>query len=96
MQGHISGNNTDAWKKNNACSDITRNVHYKILGITFNRHHALSYNTLPDKSFWETAPIKSGNLLAQERIFIDALSSKNNKIKVHDRQQTRKLDSTTL
>ncbi len=58
----------------------------KILGIDFIRHHALSYNALPNKCFWETHQIDSGNLLAN--FFIDAQRSW--KIKLTGHNGTRK------
>jgi hypothetical protein len=55
---------------------ILDNVQDYILGIDLIKQHAMSYNALTEKSFWETPPIDSGQLRAHERIFIDALSSR--------------------
>ncbi len=52
---------------------IMEHVQDQILGIDFIKQHVMSYNPLTEKSFWETPPIHSGTLQAQERIFIDAL-----------------------
>ncbi len=60
---------------------ILDHVQDYILGIDFIKQHALSYNSLQDKCFWETPPIDSGILKTQERIFIDALSSRKVKLK---------------
>jgi hypothetical protein len=60
---------------------ILDNVQDYILGIDFIKQHAMSYNTLTEKCFWETPPLDSGQLQAHERIFIDALSSRKIKLK---------------
>jgi hypothetical protein len=52
---------------------ILEHVQDHILGIDFIKQHAMSYNLLSEKCFWETPPIDSGTLRAQERIFNDAL-----------------------
>jgi hypothetical protein len=48
-------------------------VQDNILGINFIHEHALIYNSLSDKYFWETPPIESGQLRVAERTHIDAL-----------------------
>ncbi len=60
---------------------ILDHVQDYILGINFIKQHAMSYNSLKEKCFWETSPIDSGILQAQERIFIDTLSSRKIKLK---------------
>jgi hypothetical protein len=41
----------------------------------------MSYNALTKKCFWETPPIDSGTLKAQECVFIDTLSSRKVRLK---------------
>jgi hypothetical protein len=60
---------------------VLENVLDQILGIYFIRQHVMKYNALTVKCFWETPPIDSGKLQAQERVFIDALSSRKVKLK---------------
>ncbi len=60
---------------------ILENVQDHILGIDFIKQHTMSYNALTEKCFWETPPIDSGTLRAQERVFIDALSSRKVRLK---------------
>jgi hypothetical protein len=52
---------------------ILEHVQDNILGIDLIKQHAMSYNSISEKCFWENPPIDSGTLRAQERIFIDAL-----------------------
>jgi hypothetical protein len=60
---------------------ILEHIQDHILGIDFIKQHAMSYNSLQEKCFWETPPIDSGIIQAQERIFIDALSSRKIRLK---------------
>jgi hypothetical protein len=53
---------------------ILENMQDKILGKDFIIKHALSYNALSEKCFWEISPIDSGQLWAAEQIHIDVLS----------------------
>jgi hypothetical protein len=56
----------------------------------------MSYNALTEKCFWETPPIDSGILQAQERVFIDALSSRKVKLKYVNKENVRIRQSNTM
>ncbi len=76
---------------------ILDSVQDYILGIDFIKQHAMSYNTLTEKCFWETPPLDSGQLQAHERIFIDALSSRKIKLKcVNDDEVKIGLSNTMI
>jgi hypothetical protein len=60
---------------------VLEHVPDHILGIDFIKQHVMSYNALTEKCFRETPPIDSGTLQAQERVFINALSSRKVKLK---------------
>ncbi len=60
---------------------VFENIEDKILGIYIIRQHTLSYNSLSDKCYWETPTIEIQNLQAQESIFINALCSRQIKLK---------------
>jgi hypothetical protein len=75
---------------------IFENVQDHILGIDFIKQHTMSYNALTEKCFWETPPIDSGVLQAQEGVFIDALSSKKVKLKCVNNENVRIGQSNTM
>ncbi len=75
---------------------ILENVQDHILGIDFIRQHTMSYNALTEKCFWESPPIDSGILQAQERVFIDALSSRKVKLKCVNDENVRIGQSNTM
>ncbi len=56
----------------------------------------MSYNSLQDRCFWETPPIDSGTLRAQERIFIDALSSRKIKLKCVNEENVKIGQTNTM
>jgi hypothetical protein len=60
---------------------VLENIQDQILGRDFIRQQVMSYSALTEKCFWETPPIDSGTLQAQERVFIYALSSRKVKLK---------------
>jgi hypothetical protein len=75
---------------------ILENVQDHILGIDFIKQHTISYNALTEKCFWETPPIDSGTLRAQERVFIDALSSRKVKLKCVNEENVKIGVSNTM
>jgi hypothetical protein len=75
---------------------ILEHVQDNILGIDFIKQHAISYNSLSEKCFWETPPIDSGMLRAHEKIFIDALSSRKIKLNCVNEENVRIGQSNTM
>jgi hypothetical protein len=75
---------------------ILKHVQDNILGIDFIKQHAMSYNFLNEKCFWETSPIDGGTLRAHEKIFIDALSSRKIKLKCVDDEEEKIGISNTM
>jgi hypothetical protein len=75
---------------------ILEHVQDQILGIDFIKQHTMSYNSLQEKCFWETPPIDSGILRAQERLFIDALSSRKIKLKCVNEENSKIGQSNTM
>jgi hypothetical protein len=75
---------------------ILENVQDQMLGIDFIRKHKMSYNALTEKCFWETSPIDSETLQAQERVFIDALSSRKVKLKCVNNENVKIGKSNTM
>jgi hypothetical protein len=75
---------------------ILEHVQDNILGIDFIKQHAMSYNSLSVKCFWETPPIHSGTLHANERIFIDTLSSRKIKLKCVNDENVKIGQSKTM
>jgi hypothetical protein len=67
------------------------NVQDHILGIDFINTHLLGYSSAQQECFWETPPIDSGTLMAIERTYIEALSSKIVKVKCNNNKQ-KKID----
>jgi hypothetical protein len=75
---------------------ILEHVQDQILGIDFIKQHVMSYNPLTEKCFWETPPIDIGTLQVQERIFINALSSRKMKFKCVNDENNRVGQSNTM
>ncbi len=75
---------------------VLENVQDQILGIDFIKQHTMSYNSLTEKCFWETPPIDSGTLRAQERVFIDALSSRKVRLKCVNEEDVKIGMSNTM
>jgi hypothetical protein len=75
---------------------ILEHVQDNILGMDFIKQHSMSYNLLIEKCFWETPPIDSGTLRAQERIFTNALSSRKIKLKCVNDEDVKIGQSNTM